>query len=88
MSQRTYTTGLRGRIAVQPKSEVKALTGHSPDSSDSFFLAFEVACARLHIASKERGDFILPDTDYLKMIQSLDIVTQQNRGIHEWEPAA
>jgi hypothetical protein len=88
LSLRNYTTGQRGRITIQPKSEVKAVTGSSPDRSDSFVLAFEVACARLHIASKERGDFILPDKDYNKACQELDIVTLSSNGLPDWMPMA
>lgn len=88
MSAREYSTGQRGRITLQPKTEMKAITGNSPDNSDSFFLGLEAAITRLHIASKERGALILPEDDYLQTLRDLDIVTIQNQGIHEWEPAA
>jgi hypothetical protein len=88
MSQRQYTTGQRGRITVQPKSEMKMLTGHSPDASDSFFLAFEAACSRLHIMPAERGALILPDGDYEKMLRELDVVAQSNRYQPDWMPSA
>lgn len=84
MSQRQYSTGIRGRIAVQPKSELKLTTGKSPDRADSFFLALYVCIHRLHISSKERGDQILPDKDYIETLKSFDIVTQTNQGMPEW----
>lgn len=88
MVQRQYTTGVRGRITVQPKSELKLTTGKSPDYSDSFFLALYVCTHRLHIASQERGELILKDDDYLQTLRDLDIVTQAQQGLPDWVPSS
>lgn len=87
MSYLQYTTGQRGKVSVMPKKDIKAITGRSPDDSDSMFLAFEVACAKLHISTRERGELILPEKDYYETLRSLDIVTQGNNGLHEWMPS-
>jgi len=88
MTQRTYRLGARGRVVVLPKSEMKLTAGRSPDASESFFLAIEAACARLHLASSERGAYVMKDDDYFEMVRGLDVATLSAHGQLDWVPSA
>lgn len=41
------------RIKVEPKSEVKAKLGHSPDLSDAAFIAIDLARSRFGLVSMD-----------------------------------
>lgn len=88
MTQRTYTTGARGRIQVLPKSLMKLTAGRSPDAAESFFLALEAACSRLHFVSSERGAVLMQEQDYEQMLRDLDVVTLSAKGQKDWMPSA
>lgn len=88
MTQRSYRHGVRGRVTVLPKSEMKLTTGKSPDRSDSFMLALEVAYARLHLHSQESGRFTYSDRDFDTMARDMDLVGLSNNGVPEWTPIA
>lgn len=88
MTQRTYRLGARGRVVVLPKSEMKLTAGRSPDAAESFFLALEAACARLHLASAERGDALLSEDKFIEACKEMDIVALSSGGVPEWYPMA
>jgi hypothetical protein len=52
MIARTYETR-NGKIRVQPKEEMKKVTGKSPDRADSLFLCIFAARKRFDLSSKE-----------------------------------
>lgn len=83
----TIKSGDGERIRVESKKDMKLRTGRSPDNADAFFILMELCRHRHHFMSEERGLAVLPQNDYLKVMQSLDIVTLSNRGIPEWQAA-
>jgi hypothetical protein len=83
LSQRTYTTGARGIITVEPKAEVKKKLGRSPDESDAFVILLEVCRERLKFQSVERGTGILKEKDFFKKLREHDVVTLSTGG-HDW----
>lgn len=54
MVARTYETR-NGKVRVQPKEEMKKITGKSPDRADSLFLCIFVARKRFGLTSKEKA---------------------------------
>lgn len=50
-----------GKIILQPKEEIKELTGHSPDGADSAALTFAV---QIHKASTGRRRVLMANTEY------------------------
>jgi hypothetical protein len=50
-----------GKIILQPKEEIKELTGHSPDGADSAVLTFAV---HIHKATTGRRRVLTANTDY------------------------
>ncbi len=86
MATRSFTTVAQGRILVQPKSEIKARTGKSPDLADCFHIGLDLCRERLHFASAERGANVLRDDDFFKVMRSRDIVTLSSDGEPDWCP--
>ena len=50
-----------GKIILQPKEEIKELTGHSPDGADSAVLTFAV---QIHKATTGRRRVLMANTEY------------------------
>ena len=53
--------GSAGKIILQPKEEIKELTGHSPDGADSAVLTFAV---QIHKATTGRRRVLTANTEY------------------------
>lgn len=86
MSSRSFSIVAGGKIQVQPKRELKAKTGKSPDLADCVHIALDLCRERLHFTSQERGAGILPTRDYFKKLQEYDVVTLSTGG-HDWLPS-
>ncbi len=74
------------RVRVESKKDMKLRTGRSPDNADAFFIMLDLCRVRHHFRSEERGLAILPETDYLELVQSMDIVTLSSNGVPDWVP--
>jgi len=85
MSSRSFSIVAGGRIQVQPKKELKAKTGKSPDLGDCLHICLDLCRERFHFVSQERGQGILPKADYYSKLRDLDVVTQSTGG-YDWEP--
>lgn len=83
----TIKSGDGERIRVESKRDMKARTGRSPDNVDGLFVSLALCRERYHFRSEERGMAVLPDDDYLKILQKFDVVTLSNRGQPEWQAA-
>jgi len=87
MCIRSYTTKAQGKIVVQPKSEIKAKTGKSPDLADSLMIGLDLCRERLYFSSVERGYTTMRDDDLMETIRNMDVVALSNNGQPEWFPS-
>ena len=80
LCSRTYETRERGKVRVEPKTDMKARIGSSPDKSDAALIALAVCRHRLGISSKlssrnwgreEGGNFNRNPTPFKKFSQKL-----------------
>ena len=76
------------RVQVEPKKEMKARMGRSPDTADAFMLMLELCRHKHHFRSQERGLAVLPQKDYYEQLRRLDLVTLSSGGMPDWMPMA
>jgi hypothetical protein len=89
LKARRYETVKGGdgeRVKVESKIDMRKRTGYSPDEADALAIMVELCRDRYHWQSVERGFSVLPETDYIDTLKSLDIVTLSNQGQPEWIP--
>jgi len=84
LSQTTY--GFRGdRLLLEPKEQVKARLGYSPDDADAFVLTFAQPVAARGWAGRGRGRVI---TEPEEWEEHLARTGQRGRVIHDYDPNA
>ncbi len=80
MTARLYSTEKRGKLSLEPKADMKARIGRSPDEAEAAFLGLDVCRQRLGAIAGGIGDRLPRDKAWRQLVKRLDVFSPTHLG--------